>query len=109
MLGGAVARARVDADHAERRVFAEDVEERERRAVRDAVRAAGGDPGDRAGDHQPDQEFVDFEGLQLSEPEIHQACFQTLRSREARSGTASARYFLKCGVCWCASNALSSS
>ena len=35
------------------------------------------------------------------------AFVNTWRSRDASIGTASARYFLKCGVAWCASNAFS--
>src|SRR5256885_2689014 len=105
MLGLAVA-ARVDADHAKRRILGEHIEEGEWRAVGDAVLAPGGDPGDWPGNHQADEELVALVRRNLVEAKVHQfARVYTWRSREASSGTASARYFLECAVCWCTSNA----
>src|SRR5207244_4165711 len=103
MLHGAVA-ARIDADHAERRVFRKHVEEREGRAIRHAVFAPGRDPRDRTRDDEADQQLVALVRRNVGEVQVHQpARVKTCRSREASSGTASARYFLKCAVWWCAS------
>src|SRR5882672_4629044 len=101
--------ARIDADDAERRVLREHVEEGERRAVGNSVLTPGRDPRDRPRDDEADEQLVALVRRDVGELEMHQlARLRTCRSREARSGTASARYFLKCGVCWCASKAFSS-
>ena len=63
--------AAVEAEDAQRRVFGDYVEEGERRAVGDAVLAPGRDPGDRARDHQADEELVALLGGELGEFKVH--------------------------------------
>src|SRR5688572_4231110 len=70
MLHGPVG-ARIDADHAQRWLLREHVEEGEGRAVGDAVRAARRNPCDRPGNDQADEQLVALQRRQFAQHQVH--------------------------------------